>query len=79
LKNAAISTSLPLFVKPRWEGAPKEIRATPKGLEHAAGFDEVERVTRKDRPPARIEEFLPRTEYAVTQVGNDPPHALPIS
>jgi hypothetical protein len=79
LKNASIPNSFHLFVKPRWEGVSKVFRATPKVLEHVSPADEVERVTRDDRRLARIEAFLAGVEYRVTRVGNDPPHALPIS
>lgn len=78
LKKSSIPCPFPLFVKPRWEGASKGIRATSKVLDHASLADEVERVTRDYRQPALVEEFLPGAEYTVTLVGNDPPRALPV-
>ncbi len=77
LKTSAISCPFPLFVKPRWEGAAKGIRASSKVLDGASLASEVERITRDYRQPALIEEFLPGAEYTVTVVGNDPPRALP--
>jgi D-alanine-D-alanine ligase len=77
LKTSSIPASFPLFVKPRWEGAAKGIRASSKVHDHASLGAEVERVTRDYRQPALVEEFLPGAEYTVTLVGNDPPRALP--
>jgi len=77
LKNSSIPWSFPLFVKPRWEGASKGIRATSKVLDHASLASEIERIARDYRQPALVEEFLPGAEYTVTLVGNDPPRALP--
>jgi D-alanine-D-alanine ligase len=77
LENALIPAAFPLFVKPRWEGAAKGIRASSKVFDRASLAREVERVTRDYRQPALVEEFLPGAEYTVTVVGNDPPRALP--
>jgi D-alanine-D-alanine ligase len=46
LKTSSISWPFPLFMKPRWEGAAKGIRATSKVLDDASLAVEVERVTR---------------------------------
>jgi len=77
LKTSAIPCPFPLFVKPRWEGASKGIRASSKVFDHASLADEVERIARDYRQPALVEEFLPGAEYTVTVVGNDPARALP--
>jgi len=78
LKNASIPGPFPLFVKPRWEGAAKGIRASSKVFDRASLEAEIERVTRDYRQPALVEAFLPGAEYTVTVVGNDPPRALPV-
>jgi len=78
LKNDAIPWLFPLFVKPRWEGASKGIRASSKVFDRASLAREVERIARDYRQPALVEEFLPGAEYTVTVVGNDPPRALPV-
>jgi len=78
LKNAEIPSPFPLFVKPRWEGAAKGIRASSKVFDRASLAAEVERITRDYRQPALVEPFLPGPEYTVTLVGNDPPRALPV-
>ncbi len=77
LKTASIPGPFPLFVKPRWEGTSKGIRASSKVLDRAALEREVARITRDYRQPALVEEFLPGAEYTLTLVGNDPPRALP--
>jgi len=76
LETSAIPSPFPLFVKPRWEGASKGIRASSKVLDGASLASEVERIVRDYRQPALVEEFLPGAEYTVTVVGNDPPRAL---
>ncbi len=78
LENSEIPAPFPLFVKPRWEGTAKGIRASSKVCDAAALTAEVARVTRDYRQPALVETFLPGAEYTVTLVGNDPPRVLPI-
>lgn len=67
-----------MFVKPRWEGASKGIRATSRVADRESLGREVERVVRDYGQPALVEPFLSGPEYTVTVVGNDPPRALPV-
>lgn len=76
--EAALPADFPLFVKPRWEGTAKGIRATSKVADRPALAREVERIVRDYQQPALVEAFLPGAEYTVTVVGNDPPQALPV-
>ncbi|MEM9176740.1 MAG: D-alanine--D-alanine ligase [Myxococcota bacterium] len=75
---AALPAPFPLFVKPRWEGTAKGIRATSRVDDRMALVAEVERVTTTYRQPALVEAFVPGAEYTVTLIGNDPPRALPV-
>ena len=68
----------PLFVKPRWEGTAKGIRASSRVEDRAALVREVERIARDYGVPSRVEAFLEGAEYTVTVVGNDPPRALAV-
>jgi len=77
-KSAALPSSFPLFVKPRWEGTSKGITAASKVADRDALARAVERIRRVYDQPALVEEFLPGAEYTVTVVGNDPPRALPV-
>ena len=77
-EGAALPAPFPLFVKPRWEGTAKGIRASSRVEDRAALVAEVERVTRTYRQPALVEAFVPGPEYTVTLIGNAPPEALPV-
>ena len=68
----------PLFVKPRWEGSAKGIRASSRVEDRDGLVREVTRVVAGYRQPALVECFLPGAEYTVAMVGNDPPRALPV-
>lgn len=70
--------AFPLFVKPRWEGSAKGIRATSRVEDRDALVEEVGRVVGQYQQPALVECFLPGAEYTVALVGNDPPEALPV-
>jgi D-alanine-D-alanine ligase len=74
----ALPADFPLFVKPRWEGTAKGIRATSRVLDRDALVTEVERITRTYAQPALVEAFVPGPEYTVTLIGNDPVEALPM-
>jgi D-alanine-D-alanine ligase len=78
LDLGAAGLSFPLFVKPRWEGSAKGIRATSKVGDRAALVREVTRVVREYAQPALVEAFVPGAEYTVAIVGSDPPRALPV-
>ena len=84
LKDAesALTTPLPapfpLFVKPRWEGTAKGIRASSRVEDLDALVREVERVVEAYQQPALVEAFVSGAEYTVTLIGNDPPVALPV-
>jgi D-alanine-D-alanine ligase len=67
----------PLFVKPRWEGTAKGIRASSRVDSLEALTREVERIVSEYDQPALVEAFVPGAEYTVTLIGNDPPRALP--
>jgi D-alanine-D-alanine ligase len=73
---AAEALGLPLFVKPRWEGTSKGIRASSKVATREALAAEVARIVRDYAQPALVEPFLPGAEYTVCVVGT-PPRALP--
>jgi D-alanine-D-alanine ligase len=68
----------PLFVKPRWEGTAKGIRASSRVADRAALAREVARIQRDYDQPALIETFFAGPEYTVTVIGDDPPRALPV-
>jgi D-alanine-D-alanine ligase len=70
--------AFPLFVKPRWEGSAKGIRASSRVEDRGALVREVARVVTGYGEPALVECFLPGAEYTVVVVGNDPPRALPV-
>ncbi|MBB82664.1 MAG: D-alanine--D-alanine ligase [Deltaproteobacteria bacterium] len=76
--DAALPAPFPLFVKPRWEGTAKGIRASSRVEDREALVAEVERVTATYRQPALVEAFVPGAEYTVTLIGNGPPVALPV-
>ncbi len=78
LDSLAIPVPFPLFVKPRWEGTAKGIRATSKVADAAALAGEVARVLRDYRQPALVEAFLPGPEYTATVIGHAPPRVLPV-
>ncbi len=75
--HAKLPAAFPLFVKPRWEGTSKGIRATSKVEDREALGREVERVVHDYRQPALVESFIGGAEYTVSVVGHDPPKALP--
>ena len=77
-RNGDFSGRFPLFVKPRWEGTAKGIRASSKVEDAAALEREVARIVHDYEQPALVEAFLPGAEYTVTVVGNAPPRALPV-
>lgn len=77
-ERAELPAPFPLFVKPRWEGTAKGIRASSRVEDRASLVAEVERVTRTYRQPALVEAFVPGPEYTVTLIGNGPPEALPV-
>ena len=78
VENTDWTGRFPLFVKPRWEGTAKGIRASSRVANVAALAAEVERVVRDYDQPALVEELLPGAEYTVTVVGHAPPRALPV-
>lgn len=75
--GAELPAPFPLFVKPRWEGTAKGIRASSRVASRDALVREVARIVADYGQPALVEAFLPGAEYTVTLVGNDPPRALP--
>ncbi|MCG8591247.1 MAG: D-alanine--D-alanine ligase [Proteobacteria bacterium] len=77
-ETAALPAPFPLFVKPRWEGTAKGIRASSRVASRAALAREVARIAADYDQPALVEAFVPGPEYTVTVVGNDPPRALPV-
>ena len=77
-EGAALPGPFPLFVKPRWEGTSKGIRASSRVEDRAALAREVARIVRDYAQPALVESFLPGAEYTVTVVGHQPPRALPV-
>ncbi len=76
-RRAPLPAGFPLFVKPRWEGTAKGIRASSRVADREALAGEVDRIVRDYRQPALVEAFVPGPEYTVTLIGNDPPQALP--
>ncbi len=76
--HGALPGPFPLFVKPRWEGSAKGIRASSRVENRSALEREVARVVRDYRQPALVEIFLAGAEYTVAVVGNDPPRPLPV-
>jgi len=73
-----LPAAFPLFVKPRWEGTAKGIRASSKVRDREALVREVGRIVRDYAQPALLEAFLPGPEYTVTVVGHAPARALPV-
>jgi len=69
-EHGPLPAAFPLFVKPRWEGTSKGIRASSKVRDRGELAREVERVVRDYRQPALVEAFLPGAEYTVTVVGH---------
>lgn len=78
LENLSLPRGFPLFVKPRWEGTAKGIRASSRVEDEGALAREVARIARDYGQPALVEPFLPGAEYTVTVVGHRPPRALPV-
>lgn len=78
VESEDLSGRFPLFVKPRWEGTSKGIRASSRVDDLAALRREVERIRTAYAQPALVEAFLPGAEYTVTVVGHGPPRALPV-
>jgi D-alanine-D-alanine ligase len=78
VESLAIPVAFPLFVKPRWEGTAKGIRATSVVADRAALAREALRVVRDYQQPALVEAFLPGPEYTVAVIGHAPPRALPV-
>lgn len=76
-ENIELPAPFPLFVKPRWEGTSKGIRASSRVDDRGSLEREVLRVQRDYRQPALVEEFLPGAEFTVAVVGNGPARALP--
>ncbi len=74
----ALGLTFPLFVKPRWEGSAKGIRATSRVDDRDGLVREVERIALAYAEPALVETFLPGAEFTVALVGNAPPRVLPI-
>ncbi|MBW2275202.1 MAG: D-alanine--D-alanine ligase [Deltaproteobacteria bacterium] len=77
LDDLPLPAPFPLFVKPRWEGSSKGIRASSRVESREELAREVARVTQSYSQPALVEAFVPGAEYTVTVVGNAPPRALP--
>ncbi len=77
VQKLELPAPFPLFVKPRWEGTAKGIRASSRVDSRAALACEVERIVSDYRQPALVEAFISGAEYTVTLIGNDPPRALP--
>jgi len=78
-ERAPLPSAFPLFVKPRWEGTAKGIRASSRVGTRAALAREVERIVSDYAQPALVEAFLPGAEYTVTVVGNGArTRALPV-
>jgi D-alanine-D-alanine ligase len=76
--EAKLPAPFPLFVKPRWEGTSKGIRASSRVADRAALAREVERIATDYAQPALVEAFLSGAEYTVTLVGHAPVRALPV-
>ena len=77
-EEGELPAAFPLFVKPRWEGTAKGIRASSRVEDRTALVAEVERVTTTYQQPALVEAFVPGAEYTVTLIGNGPPETLPV-
>ncbi len=77
-RREPLPADFPLFVKPRWEGTAKGIRAASRVEDREALAREVDRVVRAYAQPALVEAFVPGPEYTVTVVGHRPPRALPV-
>lgn len=77
-RAAELPAPFPLFVKPRWEGTAKGIRATSRVTSREALVAEVARIVADYDQPALVEAFVPGPEYTVTLVGNAPPQVLPV-
>ncbi|MBW2270888.1 MAG: D-alanine--D-alanine ligase [Deltaproteobacteria bacterium] len=75
---AALPAPFPLFVKPRWEGASKGIRASSRVEDREGLAREVARIASDYAQPALVEAFLDGAEYTVTVVGHAPARALPV-
>jgi D-alanine-D-alanine ligase len=76
--DAVLPADFPLFVKPRWEGTAKGIRASSRVEDREALVREVDRVCSTYAQPALVEAFVPGAEYTVTLIGNDPVDVLPV-
>ncbi len=76
-EEGVLPAPFPLFVKPRWEGTAKGIRATSRVGSRAALVAEVQRIVSDYAQPALVEAFVPGPEYTLTLIGNDPPEVLP--
>jgi D-alanine-D-alanine ligase len=76
--TSPLPAAFPLFVKPRWEGTAKGIRASSRVEDRSALAVEVERIRSTYDQPALVEAFVSGAEYTVTLVGNDPVQALPV-
>lgn len=73
-----LPAAFPLFVKPRWEGTSKGIRASSRVENREELAREVARITRDYAQPALVEAFLAGAEYTVSVIGNAPPRVLPV-
>jgi len=76
-EGLCLPAPFPLFVKPRWEGTAKGIRATSRVESREELVREVSRIVSRYAQPALVEAFVPGPEYTITLLGNDPPEALP--
>ena len=77
VEASTLPAPFPLFVKPRWEGTAKGIRASSKVESLDALRAEVARVTLDYAQPALVEAFIGGPEYTVTLIGNEPVEVLP--
>jgi len=77
-RHGELPAPFPLFVKPRWEGSSKGIRASSRVENRAALACEVLRINRDYDQPALVEAFVDGAEYTVSVVGNSPPRACPV-
>jgi D-alanine-D-alanine ligase len=76
-ESLELPAAFPLFVKPRWEGTAKGIRATSRVETRQELVREVTRVVDDYRQPALVEAFVPGAEFTVTLIGNGPTEAFP--
>lgn len=76
-RSGPLPAAFPLFVKPRWEGTAKGIRASSKVHCRDELAREVERIRQLYAQPALVEAFVPGAEYTLTLIGNDPVEVLP--